>query len=92
MKYYMYKFLNTNLFKGKYIVVNLKFYTNENNLISIGENFNLNINDNSDIKKFRHFIEHNFKLFLNERAEVNVVKVIFNYRKLSKKEYLENKS
>ena len=50
------RFLRKALFKSRYIAIQLKFYTENNNIINVGENFIVDTKKADEIKNYKLFL------------------------------------
>ena len=84
------QFLRQDIFVSKYNSIQLKLVTN-NKIIEIGQNYILDITKNNEVKNLREFIEIEYMNYeSNNNDNDKITKLIFNYKKVSKKEYIES--
>lgn len=88
MKVYLNLFFRKATIYSRYINIQLKLYTNNNDIIEIGGNYLIDIQKPTEIKSFKLFIEQNFINYLNHNNGSKVNKVIFSYMKVTNKKYI----
>ena len=85
LTYYISSFFKRAQFSARYNSIQLKFYTVNNNIIPIGENYLIDIQNELEIKTYKFYLIQNFIHSYSNNDKVN--KVVFYYVKVSKKEY-----
>lgn len=89
LRVYITRFFRSALFKTRYIYVQLIFYT-QNEPIQIGDNYLLDIKNDSEIKTYKFYIFQYFEHdFLRSNDNKNINKIVFNYSASNRKEYLK---
>ena len=89
LTYYVKSFFKKGLFNSRYIYVQLKFHTADNNIISIGDNYILDIKKNREVKSYLFYILQYFcHNYLTENKNDKLDKDVFYYTETTRKEYL----
>lgn len=90
LKLYITRFLKKPTLKSRYIILQLKFYTINNNIINVGKEYILDIKNLADVKTYRFNIELLSSKYL-EGYEDTVNKIVIDYSEITRKEYLSYK-
>ena len=88
IRYYISRFLNNDLFKSRYIQVQVEVISENNNNIKIGNEFLLDLKNQLEIKSFIFLIEQNY---FSYNIEDKINKIVFKFKDLKKKDYLDLK-
>lgn len=92
LSYYITRFFKKGQFESRYNHIQLKFYTVNNKIIPIGEDYLLNIKNELEIKSYKFYILQNYiHNYLNENDNgEKIEKIVFDYVKSSRLEYLNH--
>ena len=88
IKYYVTRFLSSEIFKNRYIRVETIVFTNSSRT-NIGNEYYLDTKNVLDIKSFTFLLQQNF-LTLKFEDEIN--KFVFEYSEIKRSEYIEHKN
>ena len=92
IRMYVNQFFRRERFAGRYISVQLKFHTNDNNIDYIGSNYLLNIKKPTEVAGYKLFIDINYINYIKNNSNDSINQVIFSYKPITRKEYLEHKT
>ena len=90
LKQYITRFFKIQINESRYILIQLKFQTVNNNIIKIGDVTTIDIKKVKDIASYKTTIEDDAIKCLNNKDD-KVIKIHINYTELSRKEYLNFK-
>ena len=86
---YISRFLKSGEFNSRYIYVQLKFLTDNNNMILIGDKYLLDTQNDREIRTYRFYILQYYSFnYLIENEDKKIIKVVFDYSEATRKEYL----
>ena len=88
LKSYITSFFKNEIRDSRYIFIQLKLQTVNNNLITIGDTQVLDLKKNKDKRSYRHHIECEYKLHLSPSNDDKVNRIVFIYTEIPRKEYL----
>lgn len=88
MRYYINRFLDSELFRGRYVLVELYLH-GEKEITQIGHQYYLNLNDPLELKTFIFIVQQNFH---SSNIEEKIRKVVFKFKNLKRAEYIQNKN
>ena len=88
LKLYLTRFFQQEIADSRYIIIQLKLQTVNDNIIKIGENRILDLKNNKELKNYRRNIQGESIQYLSPSYENKVNRIIINYTEISRKEYL----
>ena len=88
LKYYINRFLNSELFKGRYVLVELHLH-GEKEITQVGDQYYLNLSDSLELKTFIFIVQQNYH---SSNIEDKIREVVFKFKDLKKAEYTQNKN
>ena len=89
LSYYIFRFFKKGNFVSRYNSIQLYFHMEDNSIIPVGRNYMLDINSELEVKSYRFYLMQHFTHNFKDNSS-KIVKIVFNYVKVSKKEYLNH--
>ena len=88
MRYYVNSFLRNAKIKGRFIKVQIKIVTENNQPIDLGKNYLIDIANISEVEAYRYYVNQAYNEYTNSPDSEKIVRIQYVYVSLKKSDYL----